>query len=230
MFDIVTVCYNDDERLAKTLESLHRLHFSGQIVIQDGSCLVSTQEVVSHFPSLCIRHIRAPDDGLYDAMNRAAKLVSSSWFLTLNCGDILLSVVDPEPFQVDLVLCDVVLRSRGGKEKFPARPEKIHSYMSVCHQGILFSKLAFERFGGYDTSFKIAADYDLMRRMLPRCQYHVEHLELTEFEGFNGMSEKHRWTLEMETASIRYKNGAVLSYFIHALRYIKFKLSNGEAR
>ena len=230
MFDVVTVCYDDDERLAKTLKSLEFLHFPGQIIVQDGSCLASTRELIAKFSHLDICHIRMPDNGLYDAMNKAAARVSSPWFLTLNCGDILLSVIDPTPFQGDLILCDVLLRTRNGTETFSARPERIGDFMSVCHQGILFSKATFDEFGGYDTSFKVAADYDLLRRMLPKCQHDVLHFELTEFEGFDGLSERHRWTLEMETARIRFQHGLVLSYVIHLARYLKFRLLNRGSR
>lgn len=232
MFDIVTVVFNDDDRLRSTLNSLQRIEFQGNIIIQDGSMLKTTIDLISRFPDLSIRHVRESDKGLYDAMNKAVKNVTSTHFLTLNCGDLLLNMPNNRTYsQFDCAFFPVQVSFVNSQHiDFVPRISKIYSHMSVCHQGMIISRTFFSNLKGYDLKYGIAGDYDFVNRiLLSSAQYtvHASEKPITLFEGDNGLSESRRFQLEMETAEIKVKydhSGVLWSYSLHLLRYFKFKI------
>jgi len=235
-FDILVVCFNDDSRLLLTLESISDTTFRNLVIIQDGSMLDSTVEVVKKKSDrLNIIHVRERDSGLYDAMNKGARHVNESFFLTINCGDKLLK--SEFPYNGDgcnLILCAVSLRFRS-RLNLVYRPEilEMHSRMACCHQGAIIEKKLFIDLGGYNIRYKIASDYDFMIRAIKNSNKIMIAGEfiIAEFEGDNGMSEKHRFLLEMETAAIKNTHyskrllNKALVIINHILRYINFRLA-----
>jgi glycosyltransferase involved in cell wall biosynthesis len=232
LFDVLIVCYDDDARLSVTLNSLLRQNFKGRVVIQDGSLLDATSLLIAEYPLLDIDHAQEKDHGLYDAMNRGVKRVRSDYFLTLNCGDqLLVSSVKSNIFDVNAVciFCTAVLEFNNGvKVNFHPNLSNLRSYMSCCHQAIIIQKKYFELSGGYDLKYKIAADYDFVSRVVASSEVILVSPEkVSVFEADNGLSQKYRFLLERETATIKSVGKTfffkMLVFFIHFGRFVKFK-------
>jgi glycosyltransferase involved in cell wall biosynthesis len=236
MFDIIIVCFNDDNRLIGTLNSIKKLAFKNSIIIQDGSRLESTNNIIENFKKeLHIIHVAEKDKGLYDAMNKAVAYVESQFFLTVNCGDLLLT--SSIPFYVsnfDLIFCSVLKTDKNKNDSiyFPEL-QCLSSRMSACHQGIFISKRFFDNVNGYNVDYKIAADYHFLSKSIIDCSSYcvLRDLIVVQFEGFGGLSESSRFLLEFETAKIKsnfhnkYKISIVFVYLLHLFRFLKFKLS-----
>lgn len=95
-FTIVTVTYNAAELIERTIESVERQDYpSVEHVIVDGNSQDSTFTLIQHYLErnsvAAFRHeiiVRSePDEGLYDAMNKALTLATGDYILYLNAGD-----------------------------------------------------------------------------------------------------------------------------------------------
>lgn len=134
--------------------------------------------------------VSEPDEGIYHALNKGLSLASGDVVGFLHADDFY---ADPEVLtrvaeafaddSVDAVYGDLVYVNKSD-------PDKVIRYWKAGH--FEFSKLArgwmpphptfyvrrtvYERFGGFDTSFHIAADYDCMLRMLSQANLNVRYI------------------------------------------------------
>ena len=76
---IITVVYNDKNVLKQTYPNL-------EYIIVDGASTDGTLDVIKKYAGR-LRWVSEPDKGIYDAMQKGAKLASGEWILFRNCGD-----------------------------------------------------------------------------------------------------------------------------------------------
>lgn len=95
-FTVVTVTYNAEQTLERTLSSVASQSYSSiEHLIVDGVSSDGTLSLVQEYVednSVCvnpreIRFIREPDKGLYDAMNKAIGNAHGDYLIFLNAGD-----------------------------------------------------------------------------------------------------------------------------------------------
>lgn len=177
LLTIITVCRNDADRLAKTLDSLKDFYGDQRYehIVVDGESSDHTKESIASLGAISNFHfISEKDEGIYDAMNRGlAYGGSGAYFLFLNCGDCIqaspeeiadyLGFVDSSGQAVEIIcfpFCEVGV---GGltMKIIPDIP-RAHK-LPTSHQGMIFSR-RFCCSNRYDTQYKIAADYDLYLR------------------------------------------------------------------
>ncbi|WP_037308146.1 glycosyltransferase family 2 protein [Ruegeria halocynthiae] len=146
-------------------------------IIQDGA---STDGTVEFLKSLTAdaqrtRVISEPDTGLYDAMNKAAQVAQGQYLLFLNSDDSLASddilniAADRlEAAQPDFLFGSTLRRYEDGTETREKRMslQAILQRMPFCHNSVFLKRDVFLALGGHDTQFRVAADYDLMLRLL----------------------------------------------------------------
>lgn len=123
---------------------------------------------------LPLRHVVAPADGIYRAMNLgiAASKCAYLWFL--NGGDELdgeaaISAALRAADGADLVWAGVRLVEDGRviRDQLPSTSLKkeLRGINRVCHQGLIFSRRLFQPpFGPYDPRYRIVADYEHLLR------------------------------------------------------------------
>lgn len=90
---IVTICYNAENDIEKTMRSvLGQLYNDMEYIIVDGMSEDKTMQIVNNvikdYPQKKINIISEPDKGIYDAMNKGINLASGKWLNFMNAGDI----------------------------------------------------------------------------------------------------------------------------------------------
>lgn len=117
----------------------------------------------------------APDQGLYDAMNKAVALATGDYVLFLNSDDSLAgdsvladlarTVGEDQP---DFVYGGTLATLPDGRTREFARTNlsAFLQRMPFCHNSMLVKRQVFQALGGHDLSFRVAADYDFVFRML----------------------------------------------------------------
>lgn len=93
-FSIITICYNEEKRIQKTLESVFsQKSMDYEHIIEDGGSIDSTLKIVSqyasHYPENHLKVFSEKDCGLYDAMNRAVARAKGDYICFINSGDSL---------------------------------------------------------------------------------------------------------------------------------------------
>jgi len=170
LFSIITINYNNDSELIKTVNSVFSQEFSNfEYIIIDGG---STDKSVDYIES--IKHqlkytISEKDSGIYHAMNKGWKEASGKYCLFLNSGDYLANkdVLAHVSKYVDQGLSDIYY---GHLKAFTEKKEWISEFNEplslyyfhhgfLPHPSIFFSRKVLVEIGGYLESYKLISDW-----------------------------------------------------------------------
>ncbi|NVO54528.1 glycosyltransferase [Rhodobacteraceae bacterium B1Z28] len=146
-------------------------------IIQDGASSDGTVEFIRDLTAAAprTRVISEPDTGLYDAMNKGAQAARGQYLLFLNSDDSLASddilnrATDRlAATQPDFLYGATLRRFEDGSERMGTRMslKAVLQRMPFCHNSVFIKRDVFLTLGGHDTQFRIAADYDLMLRLI----------------------------------------------------------------
>ncbi len=166
---IITVVRNDIAGLERTMDSVASQDYPRiEYIVVDGASTDGTRELLERRAVEMHRWISEPDGGIYEAMNKGARLASGEYLLFMNAGDCFASpdavsrMFVPRP-DAELLWGDCIIQGTRGEEYDPARDVvgRLHRQMTVCHQSLFIRRAALlER--PYDESLRIAADYDFL--------------------------------------------------------------------
>jgi glycosyltransferase involved in cell wall biosynthesis len=90
LISVITVVKDDVTGVIATLSSVFDQTMSDyEVIVQDGASTDGTTEALTCFGTWIDDLETAPDEGIYDAMNRALARARGEWVLFLNAGDTL---------------------------------------------------------------------------------------------------------------------------------------------
>ena len=173
---IVTVVRNGEKFIEKTIQSIISQDYpSIEYIIVDGNSQDNTNKIISNYRKYVSQYISEPDKGIYDAMNKGARLASGDWILYMNAGDYfynnqsLSSIENLLNSNADVILAGVeeVLVDDLETRHFQRMPKPISEmwrYMPTSHQATLV-RLSCQQEYGFDTSYRWCGDHDLLARM-----------------------------------------------------------------
>lgn len=188
---VVTAVYNRAATIGNAIEGVQeQTHDRVEHIIQDGGSTDGTLEEIARLANNSTRLVSEPDAGLYDAINRGIERAS---------GDVIGLMHSDDFFAHDRVLAKVAAAFRDpkidgvyGDLQYVAesdatrvvrhwrsgdyRPEKLKRGWMPPHPTLYLRREVFERFGLYDTAYRIAADYDAMLRYLSRGKIQLAYI------------------------------------------------------
>lgn len=89
-FSIITVTFNAEKVLERTMESVFRQSYPNiEYIIIDGASKDATVDNIKRYAGQLAYWVSEPDRGLYDAMNKGLRKASGDYVLFLNAGDTL---------------------------------------------------------------------------------------------------------------------------------------------
>ncbi len=179
---VVTVCYNAEKVIEKTIRSVLSQDYPKiEYIIKDGGSHDKTNEIVARYKEdfekkgIALVHIIEKDTGIYDAMNQATAAASGEYINFMNADDIffdetaLTKVFGQAEVYADVLYGDSVCEyefCRGKKEYTLWRGQhSSFTSMPFSHQAC-FIKTSLMKEYGYDTRFRNAADFHLLARLL----------------------------------------------------------------
>jgi glycosyltransferase involved in cell wall biosynthesis len=178
---IITVSFNSAETIRDTIDSvLAQDHKNIEYIVVDGASKDSTMAIVNSYGGQVIRSLSQPDRGIYDAMNTGIEISTGEIVGFINSDDFyasdraISSVVRVFKEQlVDAVygdLCYVRQRDTSRVVRYwRSSSFKVGAFSDAwCppHPTFFVKRSVYEEFGGFDLNFKIAADVELMMRLL----------------------------------------------------------------
>lgn len=150
------------DALKRCISSVARLGADCEHVIADGASsdgtLACLRQMAAQTPTLRV-HSEA-DCGIYDALNKCLARAQGEFFLVLGADDWLLAADNVRQGLMQARALDFLM-GRVELDDGSLSPRKPNGTF-CCHQGLLARTDALRRLGGFDTSYKIAADYKLM--------------------------------------------------------------------
>lgn len=184
---IITINFNNAEGLEKTINSVvsQSYHDFEYIVIDGGSDDNSVN--IIKLQSKINQWVSEKDAGIYDAMNKGISRASGQYLLFLNSGDYLnenvLNRIFKETYTQDIVYGNMKINWGGGKVTDGFMPDKItleHMVTDTLWHPVSFiKKELFNKFGLYNTTYKIVSDYDFFFKTIIINK--VSTLHLNEF-------------------------------------------------
>ena len=89
---IITINYNDAKGLRKTFDSIkNQTCHEFEYIVVDGGSSDGSQSVIEEYEQYISKWVSEPDNGIYNAMNKGAKMSTGDYMLFLNSGDNLFS-------------------------------------------------------------------------------------------------------------------------------------------
>lgn len=220
LFSVITPCFNSEETIARTLESvLAQTCKDYEYIIVDGASTDSTLKIIDSYKSKFgdkLTVISEPDHGIYDAMNKgihAAQgeiigIVNSDDFYEKDCLEYVKQKYDPKiPYQILYGIMRVV-DLQGDELGIHFNHHRNMKAEMINHPASFVTKALYEKYGCYDVKYKSAADFDFMLKMsgLTNVEFVPVYHILTNFMN-GGMSGSYIGT--QEDNEVRYKHGIV---------------------
>lgn len=181
LISVIVAVYNGIGTLPQCLEKIWAQRFHDwELVVVNGASTDGTTEYLRSISEKIDVLISEPDTGVYNAWNKAIKLAKGEWICFVGADDELAS-----PFVLERVAsvlknkvryekyvygsinvvnrCGAILEQLGDPwEKVRETFKSIHC---VPHTGSFHHRSLFDN-GGFDESFRIAADYEFLLRYL----------------------------------------------------------------
>ncbi len=174
---VITVCYNAASTIQRTIDSVAGQTDSDyEFIVIDGGSTDGTVEILKENDAVIDRWVSGPDGGIYDAMNRGAKRARGRYLAFLNADDRYLphtvqrvkEVIDRGE-ECDVIYGNMIKVRSLGDEVFEReeRPDlgRMPKGMGIFHPAAFVKRTVFEAVGGYDTRYKLAADYALFLQL-----------------------------------------------------------------
>jgi glycosyltransferase involved in cell wall biosynthesis len=178
-FSILTVVWNRAGTLGQSLDSLAaQSHGDYEHIVQDGGSTDGTLDLLHARPDPRRKLVSERDSGIYDALNRAIARATGDVIGVLHSDDFLAhpdvlarvaetfatSGADAVYSDLDYVSATDPSRIIRHWKSGAYSPALLRRGWMPPHPALFLRRNVIERWGGYDTSFRIAADYDTVLR------------------------------------------------------------------
>ena len=237
LVSIITVVFNGEQFLEETIQSvINQTYDNVEYIIIDGGSTDGTLDIIKKYEDYIDYWVSEKDHGIYDAWNKAVCLSLGDWIAFLGADDFYLNdaienyvsllnqsreIHDYISSKVELITTD--------KQKIKIignawRWKVFKKYMNVAHVGSLHNKNYFKKFGLYETTYKIAADYEMLLRKKEKLK--ASYLDVVTAKMRNaGVSNTQIKQSLKETFFIKTKTAHICKYvafFDYVLANIKF--------
>jgi glycosyltransferase involved in cell wall biosynthesis len=191
---IITVSLNAAENIQQAIESVaFQADVGLEHIICDGFSSDETQEIVERQLALYnhINYISEKDGGIYDTINKGIQMATGSIIGILNADDfyandtvlkMVLNEFEIDP-SIDIVYGDLNYVHKLSPSKIFRKWVSKNYYDNFFEDGndlphptMFVRKEVFDKIGNYNTSLKIASDYEWMLRALKVYQIKSKHL------------------------------------------------------
>ena len=175
LVSVITAVFNGRDEIARCIESVLAQDYPHiEHIVVDGGSMDGTVDVLRSYEDKIALWISEPDRGVYDAWNKGLKLAQGDWICFLGADDIYLPGAVSEYMSLALKVPEAeFLCSRikwvhpTGYHRIVGEPwewRRFSRFMCTAHPGSMHSRRLFERYGGYNTEYRIAADYEFLLR------------------------------------------------------------------
>ena len=183
---IITVSYNSESTIRKTIESIINQTFQNfEYIIIDGQSTDKTNKIIDEYKIILkdkLIHISEPDQGIYDAMNKGIDLASGDFAIFMNSNDefydntILEKVVNKINDKNKVYFGRALNISKSGSWIYPNKKyntKNIENWLRKEHPNhqTMFFPISFYKKEKYDIKFQIASDVDYKYRAKIKCSF-----------------------------------------------------------
>ena len=238
---VITATYNSGATLRDTLESVLRQNFRDfEHIVVDGGSKDNTLAIVREYEPCYggrLHWVSEPDKGIYDAMNKGIRMATGNVVGILNSDDFYTSndvlecvaktMAAPD---VDAVYGDIHFVRDGDLSRcvryYTSRPFH-RSWMRFgfmpAHPSFYCRKTIYEKYGAFDLSYKVAADFENLLRLIfvHRIRTHYLHKDFVTMRTGGASTSglhSHEQIMHDHLRALK-QNGIYSNLFFLSLRY-----------
>lgn len=185
-FSVITINFNNAPGLEKTIKSIiSQSFYDFEFIVIDGGSSDGSINLIKKYSDKITYSISEKDNGIYDAQNKGIAVAEGEFCLFLNSGDYfysndILEKVFNTGLKPDILYGNIMLEKDGiqrGEKKYPAQLS-YHFLLTdnLAHPAQFIKRELFQKFGAYDTTYKIASDYEFFVRLYYKKRISTTHL------------------------------------------------------
>ena len=183
-FSIITVCWNSDKTISRTIESVLEQDFQDyEYIVVDGGSTDNTIDIIKAYEprfECRLKYSSEPDKGIYDAFNKGIKRATGKHIWLVNSDDYIESgvlgklydlVKDCQEGDEPIISAIMNCISDDGQTLYQVKssPEKVatayrNNTMGTIHPATIVPKRIYDLVGLYDINYKIIGDIDWFKR------------------------------------------------------------------
>ncbi|MCI5188905.1 MAG: glycosyltransferase [Candidatus Electrothrix sp. AS4_5] len=233
LITVITVVFNGAEHLEETILSvIDQTYDNVEYIIIDGGSTDGTLDIIRQYEHAVDYWVSEKDGGIYDAMNKGISLAfgkiiglinSDDWYELSTLSEIANNnEVDKYIFHGDMNIY------KDGEyyytQIFPGRFNSIKKGMILSHPAMFVGRNVYKKYGCFDTSYRVAADWDLALRLYRAgCTFLYAKKIFSNFR-IGGISYQVDFKSSLEKSAIR-KNNNLFSYIDRYLLIDCIKIS-----
>jgi glycosyltransferase len=234
---IITVVYNNSETIGECIQSvLTQAYRDLEYIIIDGGSKDGTLETIQAFKGQVSKVISEPDGGIYEAMNKGLGLAGGDIVGFLHSDDLYAHprVIEKvaegfETSEADCLYGDLLYVDKNGTGRVVRywkasdfKKGKFRWGWMPPHPTFFVKKAVYERYGFYQPHLRIAADYEMMLRLLEKYQigtfYLPEVLVKMRWGGVSNRGLRNLWIKSREDLLAWKLNGLSSSIYTIPLK------------
>jgi len=239
---IITATYNSKRTLRDTLESVLSQTFSDyEHIIIDGDSKDGTLDLIrTYSPKFGdrLKVISEPDQGIYDAMNKGIQMATGDVIGILNSDDFYTSAdalqVIADTFannDIDATYGDIHFVNDDDLSKCVRyyssaifRRSFMRFGLMPAHPSFYCKKAVYEKYGSFDTSYKVAADFENLLRIIYvgniKTKYIPKDFVTMRTGGASTAGLSSRTQIMKDHLRALKANGIYSNVFLLSLRYV----------
>jgi glycosyltransferase involved in cell wall biosynthesis len=188
---IITVCLNNSKEIQETVESvLSQKYKNIEYIVIDGGSNDGSIEIIQSYASKIDYFVSEADNGIYSAINKGLSMAQGEIVGLLHGGDVfydnnvisnIAKCFNEDNF--DLIYGHSIVYSKNRKRVIRRNmsPEYKTSLMKFgwfpSHQSVYIKSHIIKKYGNYNETYKIAADYEFLLRLLNINNIKVKRLD-----------------------------------------------------
>lgn len=178
---VIVAVYNGGKTLENCLKSIAKQTYPNkELIIIDGGSTDSSVDILKRYEDHIDYWVSEPDQGIYDAWNKGLKQAAGEWIAFIGSDDQytedsilseMISFLSDKPEVEYLSGIAGYYYPDGTFRRFLGSAWDWTTFKrsagKVVHPGSLHRKSLFLKYGQFDTSYRIAGDYDFLLRSGP---------------------------------------------------------------
>lgn len=218
LLSIITVTYNSQDTVQKTIESiLPHIDNETEFIIIDGGSTDNTIEILNRYKRFITYFASEKDNGPFDAMNKGIRKAQGKYVSFMNSNDwffkdaLINMKRELASCNADIIYGDTHLYMDGDWSGLSKARATIKGYpiysIPFCHQSSFTKRSTLLELNCYDNSYKRMADYDFLVRLTKKSNYElVKTNQVIACYSLGGISSAYRFSSK-ERLSIHRKYG-----------------------
>ena len=191
---VITVTFNSEKTIEETINSVRSQNYKSiEHIIIDGASSDNTLKIIESYSESIAFTLSEPDDGIYHAFNKGLSKATGEIIAILNSDDVffdaeVISLVAETFIQTrsDLVYGDTIMVKEDNLESVVRHwkssnfiPGSFRNGWHPPHPSFFVRKSVYEKFGYFDTSIDVSADFELMLRFMEKNKVSSSYINKT---------------------------------------------------